>query len=117
MTKQDSPTTIVKVTGQVHNNVLLAQLPEAPDEQRQATIFYGPTGNVLRRFGRVSRPATSNTCTPGPRFRCGQPPRIITDVLGSLSRRPPQGQRLSQDFLRNLVWQGSGIYASVRPQR
>jgi hypothetical protein len=109
---QRGPTTITRITRQVHNNVVAVQLPEAPDQQGQTTIWYSPDGKVLRRFGKTYHPPTTHsaTCSSGRRFLCGQPPRSITSLLGSLASRPSPGQRLSQDFLGRLIWQGSGIY-------
>jgi hypothetical protein len=109
---QDGPTTLTKITQEIHNNVLVARVPEAPDEQRQETIWYGPTGKVLRCFGKINHPPATHaaTCSPSRRFLCGRPPSGITSMLGSLSRRPSPAQRISQDFLRTLAWQGSGIY-------
>jgi hypothetical protein len=102
---------LTTVTGRVHNNVLSVLVPGAQEDPIQKMIWYGPTGQVLRRFGLNSaQPSTRSQCSSARHFLAGQPPHSITDVLGSLTTPAASAQRISKPFLRVLVFQGHGIY-------
>jgi hypothetical protein len=67
---------LTRVTGLVHNNVFGVQVPGASGGPPQNMIWYGPDGQVLRRFGNTATkhgPAAASNCEPkGLKLSVGQ---------------------------------------------